>query len=297
MFAILHATVLFTLVVHTLHAQVVINEIMSDPVAGSSTSGGEYVELLNLSDSVVPIAGWKIVDGTGKGQGTVPDEVPLMAPHSYVVIAGDTSIYLPFPLLRDAPNVILLGRSSGLGLNNDDDDLMIVAADGTVIDSLHYEGSWHLPDLGEMRGLSLERISATAPSSDHRNWSTSAARSGGTPSQANSIAVPVSVSSGEVNVVPRVVLPGRDGRADFVRVSWRLPVKSSRIRLAVYDLEGHVCRIVLDNEPSGPVGETVFDGRDDDGMPLGIGVYIARVEWIDGEETVASAQTGVIVGP
>ncbi len=277
-------------------AQVVINEIMPDPLPGGSTSGGEYIELLNISDSVVAIADWKIVDGTGKVQGTLPSFAPQLQPHDYVVIAGDSSFGRSFPL-NGSSNVILLNRSSGLGLNNDGDDVMIVAVDGRTIDSLHYDGSWHLPWLGDTRGLSLERISGSGMSSDPRNWSTCADPHGGTPGSTNSIAIPIRTSSGELSVDPGTVLPDHDGRLDFVRISWRLPVATARIRLAIYDLHGFRRRLLIDNEPAGPEGETVFDGRDDDGMSLGIGVYIARVEWIDGSDATNAAHTGVVIGP
>lgn len=280
-----------------LEAQVVINEIMPDPRSGSSASGGEYVELLNISDSAIAIAGWKIVDGTGKAQGTIPATAPPLLPREYVVIAGDSSLFLPFPVLVTASNVILLDRSSGMGLNNDGDDLMIADADGRVVDSLRYLGEWHLSDLGDTRGLSLERISGTAGSSDPRNWSTSADPGGGTPGGPNSISVPIRTASGEISVDPETVLPGRDGRSDFVRIGWRLPVSTTRIRLGIYDLHGFRRRTLLDNEPGGPQGETLFDGRDDDGMLLDVGVYVVRVEWIDGEAGVDWAQTGVVVGP
>lgn len=278
-------------------AQVVINEIMPDPRPGNSTSGGEYVELLNISDSAISIAGWKVIDGTGRTQGALPAETAPLQPHDYIVIAGDSSILLSFPSLLTAPNMILLDRSSGLGLNNDGDDLVIAAADGRVVDSVRYRGAWHLPWLGETRGLSLERISVTAPSDDPRNWSTSADPRGGTPGGPNSIALPIRTSSGEIVVDPGTVLPGHDGRLDFARIAWRLPVATGRIRLAVYDLHGYRRRLLLDNEPAGPEGETLFDGRDDDGMALEVGVYVARVEWINGDDVVDAAQTGVVVGP
>jgi len=287
-------TALFFATVPSLWAQVVISEIMADPIPAGSISGGEYIELFNIGEASIAIAGWRIVDGTGRTQGVVPDDTPPIPPRGYLALAGDSSLFHPFPSLRDAPNVLLLERSSGLGLNNDGDDLVLVTVDGQIVDSLRYDDAWHLPDLGKTRGLSLERISATAPSTDRRNWSTSASTEGGTPGRPNSIAVPITVASGEIDVTPRAIVPGR---ADFVRISWRLPMTTGRLRLAIHDLDGYRRRMLLDNEPAAPRGETIFDGRDDDGMLLGVGLYIARVEWVGEWGTVDAAQIGVVVGP
>ncbi len=273
---------------------VVLNEIMFDPLPFDEESGAEYVELYNLNDRPVRIDGWTVLDATARVQGTVPAGAPLLGPHGYVALASDSSIYARFPALRDSGNVVLLDRTS-LGLNGDEDDVVIRSVRGATVDSVRYRSGWHRTTLGETRGFSLERISAGSGTNDRRNWSTSADPLGGTPAARNSLEIPPTTTSAELVASPETVSPDGDGFEDFIRASWRLPTRTARITAFVYDRNGRVVRRLANNEPAAAEGEVIWDGRDDEGRTPGIGPYIIRVEAYDDAGGGVSAAQAVVV--
>ncbi len=127
-----------------------------------------------------------------------------------MLIASDSALFVRFPALRDSPNVVLTGNS-GLGLNGDEDDLVLRNRNGVTVDSVHYLSAWHRPDLGEMKGVALERISAGGEPNDSRNWSSSASPLGGTPCAPNSVEIPPSGAPATLSVIPPTVSPDGDG--------------------------------------------------------------------------------------
>lgn len=288
-------SVLLLILPATAPGQIVINEIMYDPLTFGRTTTAEYVELYNRNAVPVKIAGWKIFDGTGTAQATLPVGSPQIAPQGYLVIASDTTIYLRFPDLRDSSNVVLIGKSS-FSLNLDEDEVVLRTGNGVTVDSLHYDDNWQREDIGETKGIALERISATSASTDERNWSSSAASEGGTPGGRNSLEIPVSVIDAVVMVDPPVVSPDDDGFEDFTRISFRLPISTARIVATIYDRYGRSIRLLANNELAAAQGELIWDGRDDDGRPLSIGFYLVRVEaYDDGGGGLRVAQAMVVV--
>lgn len=273
----------------------IISEIMFDPVAIDGTTTAEYIELYNPTDRVVPIDGWRIYDATGKAQGTVPHGAPEVAVGGYVVIAADSSIYLRFPWLHDSSNVVLIGRSS-FSLNSTGDDVVIRTAAGETVDSVSYLDDWHWSGISDTKGISLERISPTAPSNDARNWSSSVDPAGGTPGAPNSRSIPVTVTDATLDIVPVTLSPDGDGFEDVARISYRLPSRTSRILVTAYDHLGRFVRRIANNEPSGPEGELIWDGYDQQGQPLEPGIYLLRIEAYDDDGFgLMTAQSSIVI--
>jgi len=276
-------------------SDVMIAEIMFDPLPAGSRSGAEYVELYNANAVPADVAGWKLYDATGRAQATLPDHTPAIAPGGRLVVASDTTIFDRFPYLRDSSNVVLFHLSS-FGLNTDGDEVVLRNAAGTAVDSLAYTSRWHRRDLGETKGLSLERITMSGTSGDPRNWSTSAAALGGTPGARNSVELAPAVRRAELGVDPPTVSPDADGFEDFTRISYHLPTRNARIMATVYDRHGRPVRRLANNEPAAAEGELIWDGRDDDGRPLAPGIFVVRVEAYDDDGYgVFDAQGTVVV--
>lgn len=278
-----------------LQAQIVINEVMFDPATVGNRTGAEYVELCNSDSVAIDPSRWQIVDGTGNPQATLPAALPLIQPQGFLLVASDTSIYDRFPWLRDSANVVVIGKAS-FSLNNDEDDVILLDAQGTPLDRLHYSDSWHRRDLGSTRGISLERISLSGPTRDERNWSSSPAREGGTPAALNAITIPVVVPEALLLIDPLVVSPDGDGFQDFTRISFKLPSAFARVAITIYDRQGRAVRHLVGNELAPAQGEFIWDGGDDSGRRLQIGVYIVRIEvWDDHATQTAGTQTYVVV--
>ncbi len=259
---------------------VVINEIMFDPLPVGARAGAEYVELRNLRADAVDVSGWRIYDATLRAKATVPKRTPPIASGACLLLASDTTVYQRFGRLRDSTNVLAFGTAT-FALNADEDDVVLRDRGGNMVDSVHYRGDWHRPDMGELKGVALERISGTAPSNDRRNWSSSAAADGGTPGTPNTLEIPVRAAAAELTLSPRTLSPDGDGHEDFTRVLYRLPVPGARIVAVVYDRDARPVRLLASNEPAAPSGELIFDGRDDAGRALPVGLYVVVLEAYD----------------
>ncbi|HVZ38197.1 MAG TPA: lamin tail domain-containing protein [Candidatus Kapabacteria bacterium] len=259
---------------------VIINEIMFDPLPLAHGAGAEYVELRNIGGTPVDVSGWRLYDATLRARAAVRPETAPIAPGGYLAIASDTTIYVRFPWLRDSANVAIAGVA-GFSLNADEDDLVLRNRGGQLVDEVHYRGDWHRSELGDVKGISLERISAVAASGDRRNWSSSAAAAGGTPGARNTLDIPVTVARAALSAAPQTFSPDGDGVDDFTRVIYHLPVPGARIILRALDRWGRPVRLIASNEPAAAEGEIVWDGRADGGMPLEPGIYLLLLEAYD----------------
>ncbi len=276
-----------------LDSGLVFSEIMFDPIALNGVAGAEYVEVYNMMDRPIPLGGWRIVEGSGTER-EIPDGSPLLLPGFYGLIASDSAIYLRYPYLQDSSNVVILGED--LGLNNSSDELILLNPKGQTIDRVGYTNEWHWDELVDTRGVSLERIALDGRSNDRRNWSSSVGQDGGTPGARNSRSLPVTTGSAELAVQPRTISPDGDGFEDFVRVTYRLPANTSRTVVEIFDRHGRRVARPINNQPSAAEGGFLWDGRDEDGNILPIGIYVLRIESYDREGAgLRSAQTTIVV--
>jgi len=274
----------------TLHYQIdigyprnsmVINEIMYDPAAGTP----EYVELLNRTTAPIDIAEWKfsdIIDTSHAQNGrTLSADVMNIAPGGFVVVASDSSIFTAYATLASGSSRVIV-RRSGLSLNNSGDHIMLYDRTMHTVDSVAYLPTWHNTMLDEVKGKSLERISADLGSNDRRNWSTSADPSGGTPGRRNSLVIDSHPPPGSLTFTPNPFSPDGDGMEDVLLVSYDAPVTADIVRARIFDSIGRPFRVLADGEPSGPHGELIWDGMNDKGERVRMGLYVLLIELSDG---------------
>jgi hypothetical protein len=202
---------LFTWVFFNFNSRVVINEVMANP-AGSSGPGkpedrNEFIELNNISDEIINLAGWRITDFDAYDIITTwtdtaifrkyPDVIINSAnllPHSFALILDpEYTMTTPLngyvqPYYFPAGTLILTVGNTTIGdeLQNNDPLLLFSpdSAESTCFgtpfdttDSFPYSAG---------DGFSWERVSSTAQDSSH-NWKVSIDHSGSTPGRENSI--------------------------------------------------------------------------------------------------------------
>ncbi len=150
-----------------------LNEFMYYP---RSFSGGEWVELVNLSPDTLNLKGWSIADQSGST--IITDENYMLPADEYVVLANDSSFLNVWNI-----NGNFLACANHLpSLNNSGDSIIITDLTGQNIDALKYSPGW-----GYAEGISLERRNPYLHSNDPDNWGLSQWEAGGTPGAANSI--------------------------------------------------------------------------------------------------------------
>ena len=191
------------------------------------------------------------------------------------------------------PTIIAVPRSR-LNLRVQPDRLRLHRNDGTPIATIDYRPDWHAPGVQDTRGLSLERISRTAAASSATNWTSSAHPEGGTPGIPNSIGLPpAEAPRNRVSADPSPFAPEVD---QATRIRYALSFPPDWVQIRVFDAHGRLVRTAEETVLSGPEGEVLWDGRDETGRIVRMGIYIILVEaqnWTNG--TDAQHRTTVVV--
>ena len=156
---------------------VVITEIMADPVPPVSLPAREYFELKNGSDFSLDLAGWKLYAGeqtyTLPSFSMEPDEIRIITSiqdTSYFKEYGKVTGLKQFPSLTDQGKLLCITDTAGI-----------------LIHGVEYSDKWYGSDLKSQGGWSLEMIDDSFPFYYEGNWKASASKKGGTPGVINSV--------------------------------------------------------------------------------------------------------------
>jgi hypothetical protein len=160
-----------------LQKDIVIAEIMADPVPVVGLPEAEYVELYNRSANPINLAGWQLIDA--QGSTTLPETIVL--PDERVTLTPLTAAS-GFPSGSAA-----LGVISFPSLSSEGESLAIVDPRGTVIDSVSYNKGWYRSQEKSEGGWSLELIDPDNLCGEEDNWVASESTTGGTPGMLNSV--------------------------------------------------------------------------------------------------------------
>ncbi len=267
-------------------AQLVINEIMFAP----STGGTEYIEFYNAGTTPAPLFFYNLTNQSGIQ--LTPDAY-ILQPDAYFVVADDSSIYSDYPGLLFSGNVYI---SPGLTLKNDIDSISLRLYNDNKIDAVHYSKDWHNKNLRTTAGIALEKINPHLSSNDPRSWSSSVNPRGGTPGSSNSILTELNQSEKEISFNPNPFSPDDDGFEDFTIIRYNTPFTYASLIVTIFDRFGRRVRKLVDGEVVNGKGELVYDGRDDSGTPLKIGIYIFLAEFSDKESgTTKSIKAAFVI--
>ena len=157
---------------------VVIDEIMADPVPRVALPDNEWIELKNVSAIAFNLKDWTIEDGSGQS-GPMPSF--LLQPDSFVIVCSAAS----FPAMSAYGTTISITNFPSL--SNDGETLVLKTNNGTIIYAVGYSSSWFDNDVKGAGGWSLEMMDTKNPCTGRDNWKSSKNQSGGTPGQKNSI--------------------------------------------------------------------------------------------------------------
>jgi hypothetical protein len=173
---------------------VVISEIMADPLPPVSLPEKEYIEIFNRTIFQLNLKNWKL-SYTG-GCSVFPET--LINPGERIILCqvADTSSFSKygrvkgiksFPVLTDGGRLIVLSDSSG-----------------NMIHGIDYKPGWYGDNLKGEGGWSLEMIDTGFPFCFEENWTASVSKKGGTPGSTNSVsrANPDFFFKGIINAFP-----------------------------------------------------------------------------------------------
>ena len=156
---------------------IVITEIMADPVPPVSLPAKEYFELKNRSDFSLDLTGWTLYGGEQTylfpSFSMAPEEIRIIASiqdTGYFKEYGKVTGLRQFPSLTDQGKLLCLTDTSG-----------------SLIHGVEYSDKWYGRDLKSQGGWSLEIIDDSFPFYYEGNWKASVSRKGGTPGAFNSV--------------------------------------------------------------------------------------------------------------
>ncbi|ALO14753.1 hypothetical protein L21SP5_01089 [Salinivirga cyanobacteriivorans] len=273
----------------------VINEILFNPPEACD----DFVEIYNISDQYLAMDQMYMGKLDESGQ---PDDINKVTTKRYVLPPEKYYILTSaYDCLEDAytpvhKNQTLLTNLPSLA--NDAGAFVLMESGGNEIDRLEYNESMHHALLDDPDGVSLERISPLSASDNPSNWHSAAADVGfATPTRENSQYNTEKTDTDNISLTNETLSPDGDGYQDYLKINYRFAEPGNILTIRILNHRGLVVRNLLNNESVSSEGFVTWDGTDDDGQKLPVGIYIIYAEWFDNTGNQGeSKQTCVIAG-
>ena len=261
---------------------------MYDPfVEGEAFSPqSEYVEIYNNSSLPIDLNGWSISDSDSSKKKIITSQEALIQPGGFFLLAADS---IHFQFFGENENSLIIG-SRFPRLNNDGDEIYLYSPSGTLIDNVTVS-----PALAGGRGIAAERIDPLSDSQSRSNWLSSVDLLGGTPAESNSVSKEIISSNLRLKLTPNPFSPDGDGFDDFLNIDYTLPSRSVIMDIMIFDSIGRRVRRLLSSVTAGSEGIIIWDGLDDRGRKLPIGIYIIYLEATSTSEGRVYSDKGVAV--
>ena len=257
---------------------VVINEVLYDP----RPNGFDFVELVNRSNKVLSLAGWKMaheVSGAIVDPVVITSASVLLLPGEYIALSSSTAnIELEYPLAHSDR----LFQATLPSYNNGSGTVVLQAPDGSTLELFRYDDNMHFALLNYTEGVSLERVDPDRPSDDNSNWHSAAEAAGwATPGYENSQYSPTAYPSGELTIEPAIFSPDNDGFEDVLNMAYSFDQPGFTGSMTVFDLAGREVVKLMENELLGTTGAVSWDGMQADATLARIGPYVVYFEVFD----------------
>ena len=276
--------------------EILINEILFDPIA----PGVDYVELYNNTD--------KTFDLNALMLGVIRESFPNPADTTLKEISADNRLFLPQSYVLLSTNSEIVGQQYDCPIDNfvqmtsfpsyanAGGTAVLMSKDGTMIDQMVFLEKMHYPLLKVTKGVSLERVSFSQPSMDANNWHSAAERVGfGTPGQSNSMMQSTEISQDEISISPDIFSPDGDGFDDACFINYRFDEAGYTMNVYIFNVSGQLVRHLVKGELVGQEGSVLWNGLDDNGNRVPIGVYVVMTEMFGFEGKVKQFKNGVVV--
>jgi len=256
---------------YNLYYPILINEIMFDV----SKNNSEYIELYNISDTLINLNGLKIYDGSKKFFQII--EKFYIMPKDYAVLSMDSLIFNKFDYLKDSSKVFI--PKTKISLNNDADKIILKNYKDETIDSISYNKYWHNKALNYTKDISLEKKEPTLVSHIQNNWTSSTSPLGGTPGRINSINQILEINT-NLEIEPNTISYSMSKEIE-INIKYKIDFESSFINIKIFDLSGIEHSNPYNNYFSGKSGILKYNLTNDKGFRLPPAPYIINFEATD----------------
>jgi hypothetical protein len=246
----------------------------------------EWIELVNYAADPVFLKSWSISDV--RDTMTI-DTAVYIHPGQYKVLAADSLSHI-----YDIEDSLVIINDNFPTLNNSGDEISLNQPMGGWVERINYSIDWLESE--EYRNPSLERINPLLNSTLADNWGPCILSQGASPGERNSIFLNLKQSETRINVSPNPFSPDADGRDDATIISGIIPQKSIRMRIRIFDINGRLIQTLSDNYYSGSEFRVVWNGRNNNGALMPIGIYIILIEALNDRNGVyLTKKTSVVL--
>jgi len=261
---------------------ILINEVLFNPFSG----GTDFVELVNVSEQTIPANRLRLATRDDalalKQVYPISTEKRYLKPGELLVCTKDPAI-VALQYITNNPASFCVMKS--LPSYSDDAGTVVLLNDSMkVLDEFSYSAKMHSPFLADEEGVSLERISLEKPTSERSNWLSAAASVGfATPGLPNSQAGNGTEIQDEIAPEPKAFSPNGDGYNDQLSIMFKLSKPGYIANVRIFDAAGRHVKFLVKNQSLAQEGRWLWDGKNESGQKLNIGVYIILVEAFDQE--------------
>jgi hypothetical protein len=174
---------------------------------------------------------------------------------------------------------------------------ILMGKDGTMIDAMYFSEKMHYPLLKVTKGVSLERVAFDQPSMDANNWHSAAERVHfGTPGYENSMMQTTEPSEDEITISPDIFSPDGDGYDDACFINYHFDEAGYTMNTYIYNVAGQLIRHLVKGELVGQDGSALWNGLDENGNRVPIGVYVVVTEIFNFDGKVKKFKNAAVVG-
>ena len=291
------STFKFSVPVQALQGDVVINEVLYNPLDGCS----DYVEIYNASNHSVDLATLRLAnkdeeDTSGyKNIAVLSDESRLMMPGTFLVVTENPTAVKKCYYAKNPDNFIAV--KSMPSLPTKEGNVAIINKWLEAIDYFEYNDKMQFYLLSSTKGVALERINYYLPTNDESNWHSASQDCGfGTPTYQNSQYVenPLDNNS-QVWLSEDLFSPDNDGYKDVLLVNYNFSQPGYTLTVIVFDAAGRPVKTLAEKESVATEGSIIWDGTNDYGIKTPGGIYIVYVEAVSGDGKVKTYKLQVVV--
>ena len=276
---------------------ILINEILFDPIA----SGVDYVELYNNTDKTFDLSTLML--------GVIRESFPNPADTTLKEIVTDSRLFLPGTYVLLSTNSEIVGQqyecstdnfvqmASFPSYANAGGTAILMGKDGTMVDAMYFSEKMHYPLLKVTKGVSLERVAFDQPSMDANNWHSAAEHVHfGTPGYENSMMQTPEPSEDIITISPDVFSPDGDGYDDACFINYHFDEAGYTMNVYIFNVAGQQIRHLAKGELVGQEGSLLWNGLDDNGSRVPIGVYVVVTEVFNFDGKVKKFKNAAVVG-
>ncbi|MEI8113194.1 MAG: gliding motility-associated C-terminal domain-containing protein [Bacteroidia bacterium] len=264
---------------------ILINEVLFNPFSG----GTDFVELINISESTVPVH--RLMLAARNDTMALKQIYPVSSEKRYLK-SGEFLVCTKDPVIIQS-QYITFNPATFCSMKSfpsypDDAGTVVLLNDSLeVLDEFHYSAKMHSPFLADENGVSLERISLEKPTGDRNNWASAAASVGfASPGLPNSQTESKAELQDEISTEPQVFSPNGDGYNDELTINFKLSKPGFMANVRIFDAAGRQVKYLVKNQSLSQEGNWLWNGENDNGQRMILGVYIILVEVFDRDGNV-----------